>query len=62
MSYHSLFEGVCFVQSYSTHTHGMHMALEIYLKKTGKMKHAYNKDKTRSIILKRQPECDVSWI
>ncbi len=37
-----------------THTYGMHMSLEIYQKlKTQKMKHAYNKDKTRLIILKR---------
>ncbi len=35
------------------HTYEMHMSLEIYFKKTGKMKHAYNKEKIRLIILKR---------
>ncbi len=39
---------------HSPHTYGMHMSLEIYQKlKTQKMKHAYNKDKTFLIILKR---------
>ncbi len=33
----------------------------IKYKKTRKLKHAYNKDTTHSIILKSQPECDVSW-
>ncbi len=43
------------------HTYGMHMSREIYKKlKTRKMKHAYNKDKTRLIILKRWSKGDVS--
>ncbi len=34
------------------HTYGIHVSLEIY-KKTRKIKHAYNKAKTRLIIFKR---------
>ncbi len=51
LTYHVLFEGVCFVLSYSTHIWSAHVAGDL-LKKTRKMKHAYNKEKTRSIILK----------
>ncbi len=37
------------------HKGGMHMSMEIYLKNNTrqKLRHAYNKDKTRSTILKR---------
>ncbi len=43
------------------HTYGIHMSLEIYYKeKTRTMKHAYNKDETRLIILKRWSKGDVS--
>ncbi len=51
MSYHILFEGVCFVLSYPTHMWNAYVA-EIFLKII-KMRHAYKKDKTRLIILKR---------
>ncbi len=61
MSYHILFEGIYFVLSYSTQRWNAYVAgnllnifyLNIINEKTGKMKHAYNKDKTRSINLKR---------
>ncbi len=52
MSYHILFGGIYFVLSYSTHTWNANVAGNLF-KKTGKMKHAYKKDKTRSIILER---------
>ncbi len=54
MSDHILFEGVCFVLSYSTHIWIAYVAGNLLkIKKTKKMKHAYNKDKARLIILKR---------
>ncbi len=53
MSYHILFEGVCFVLSYSTHVWNAYVAGNLLKIKNAKMKHAYNKDKTRLIILKR---------
>ncbi len=53
MSYRIWFEGVCFALSYSTHKWNAYVAGKLLTKKTRKMKHACNKDKTRSIILKR---------
>ncbi len=54
MSYHILFEGVCFVLSYFTHIWNAHVAENLLkTKKTRKMKHAYLKDKACLIILKR---------
>ncbi len=59
MSYHILFEGFALF-NHIPHTYGMHMSLEIYKnKKTRKMKHAYNKDKTCLINLKRLSNGDV---
>ncbi len=61
MSYYILFEGVCFVLSYSTHIWNAYVAGNLLkIKKTLKMKHAYNKAKTRLIILKRKSKGDVS--
>ncbi len=52
--YHILFEGIYFVLSYSTHIGNAYAAGNaLKIKKQKKMKQAYNKDKTRSIILKR---------
>ncbi len=54
VSCHILFEGIYFVLSYSAHMWNAYVAgnlVKIY--KTGKPMHVYNKDKTRSIILKR---------
>ncbi len=54
MSYHILFEWIYFVLSYSTRRWNAFVAKNLVkIKKTGKIKHAYNKDKTHSIILKR---------
>ncbi len=54
MTYHILFKGIHFVLSYSTQRWNAYVAGNLLkIKKTGKMKHAYNKDKTNSIILKR---------
>ncbi len=54
VSYHMLFEEINFVLSNFTHIWNAHVAGNLLkIKKTRKMKHAYNKDKTGSIILKR---------
>ncbi len=53
MSYHILFEGVCFVLSYSTHVLNAYVAGNLLKIKNAKTMHAYNKEKTRLIILKR---------
>ncbi len=50
---HILFEGTDFVLSYSTHMECIHRWNFFKNKKTRKMKHAFNKDKARLIILKR---------
>ncbi len=51
MSYHTLLEVVCFVLSYSTHIWNEYVAGNLLkIKKTGKMKHAHNKDKARSKV------------
>ncbi len=48
MSYHTLFEGVCFVLSYSTHIWNAYFAGNLLkIKKREKKKHASNKDETR---------------
>ncbi len=48
MSYHILFEGIFFVLSYSTHMWKAYVGWNLLeIKKTEKMKHAYNKDKAR---------------
>ncbi len=60
MSYHILFEEVCFVLSYPTHIWNAYVAeffLEII---NAKKEHAYKKDKTRLIILKRYSKGDIS--
>ncbi len=47
MSYYILFEGVYFVLPYSTHIWNAYVAGNLLkIKKTGKIKHAYSKDKT----------------
>ncbi len=48
-----LFEGIYFVLSYFTHIWNAHVAGNLLRIKNAKMKYAYNKDKTGSIILKR---------
>ncbi len=53
MSYHILLEGIYFVLTYSTHIWNAHVAGNLLKIKTRKMKHAYNKDETRLINLKR---------
>ncbi len=53
MSLHILFEGAYFVLSYSTPIWNAYVAENLLRKKTRKMMHAYNKDKTCLIILKR---------
>ncbi len=54
MSYHILFEGGCFALSYSTHIWNAYVEGNLLkIKKTGKMMHVYNQDKTHLIILKR---------
>ncbi len=54
MLYYILFEGVCFVLSYSKHIWNAYVAENLLkIKKTLKMRHAYNNDKTHLIILKR---------
>ncbi len=60
VSYHILFEGIYFVLSYSTHKWNAYVAGNLLKIKTGKIRHVYNKDKARSIILKRLPECGIS--
>ncbi len=52
-SNHVLSKGVHFVLSYSTQRWYSYVAGNLFKKKTGNMKQAYNKDKTRSINLKR---------
>ncbi len=54
MSIHTSLKGIYFVLSYSTHIWNAYVAGNLSkFKKTQKMMHAYNKDKTRLIILKR---------
>ncbi len=53
MSYHILFEGMYFALSYSTQIWNVYVAGNLLKIKNRKNKHAYNKDKARSIILKR---------
>ncbi len=54
MSYHILFKEIYFDLLCSSHIWSAYVAGNlIKIKKTGKMKYAYNKDKTLSIILKR---------
>ncbi len=61
MSYHILFDVVCFVLSYSTHKWNAYVAGNLLkIKKTRKMKHAYNRDKTRLIIVKGWSKGDIS--
>ncbi len=53
MSYHILFKEIHLVLSYSTQRWNAYVVGNLLkIKKTGKMKLAYNKDKTRSIGLK----------
>ncbi len=59
MSYHILFEGVCFVLSYSTHIWNAHVAGNLLKIKTRKMMHAYINDKTYLIILKSKSKGEV---
>ncbi len=54
MSNHILLEGVYLVLSYSTHIWNAYVAGYLLKIKTRKMMHAYNKDKTHSIILKQR--------
>ncbi len=58
-SYHILLQGIHFVSLSSTYRWSAYVAGNSLNIKTRKMKHAYNKDKTRSIILKRYPKADV---
>ncbi len=52
MKYYILFKRIHFVLSYSTQRWNACVAGNFFkIKKTGKMKHAYNKDKTCLIIL-----------
>ncbi len=52
MSYHIVFEGIYFVLSNSTQIWTENVAGNLLkIKKTRKMKHVYNKDKKRAIIL-----------
>ncbi len=61
MSYHIFLEGVCFVLAYNTHIWKAYVAGNVIkIKKRKKMKHAYDKDKTRLLILKRKSKVDVS--
>ncbi len=60
MSYHILFKGIHFVLSYSMQTWKFIAGNLFKIKKPGKMKHAYNKDKRCSIILKRLPKGGVT--
>ncbi len=54
LSYYILFGGVCFVLSFSTLMWNAYVAENLFKnKKTRKMKHAYYKEKTHLIILKR---------
>ncbi len=51
MSNHILFEEIYFVLSYSTPIMNAYVAGNLLkIKKTEKMKHAYNKDKARSVF------------
>ncbi len=52
MSYYILFEGAYFALRYSTHIWNANAAVHLLKIKNTKMKHVYNKDKTRLIILK----------
>ncbi len=62
MSCHILFKGIHFALPYSTQTWNAYFIERLLkIKKTGKIKHAFNKDKTRSIIFKRKPKVDVSF-
>ncbi len=61
MSNHILFKEIHFVLSYSTQRLDAYFAENLLkIKKTGKMKHVYNKAKTRSFSLKIEPKCDLS--
>ncbi len=53
MSYHMLFKGIHFVLSYSTQRWNAYVEGNLLKIKTGKMKHDYNKKRTRSIVLNR---------
>ncbi len=54
MSYHILFEVVCFVLPYSTFKWNAYVAGNLLeIKNRDKMMRAYNKNKTHLIILKR---------
>ncbi len=59
MSYHILFKGIHFVESFSAQRWNVYVGGNLLKIRNGKMKHAYNKDKTRSIILKRKLNGDV---
>ncbi len=53
MSDHILLEGIYFVLSYSTHICNAYIAGSLLKIKKRKMKHAFNKEKAHSIILKK---------